>query len=64
MSRHVATPLSVALSPSHSDITRFGPWSPISTGNHMDRAEKIPNVAQTTGTVDSFDPRSGISGPT
>jgi len=26
-------------------------------------AEKIPNVAQTTGTVDVFDPRSGISGP-
>jgi len=28
------------------------------------RAEKIPNIAQTTGTVDVFDPRSGISGPT
>ena len=26
--------------------------------------EKIPKVAQTTGTVDVFDPRSGISGPT
>jgi len=32
--------------------------------NHLDRAEKIPKVAQTTGTVDVFDPRSGISGPT
>jgi len=30
----------------------------------LDRAEKIPKVAQTTGTVDVFDPRSGISGPT
>jgi len=44
--------LIVALSPGHSDITRFRPWSPIATGNHMDRAEKIPKVAQTTGTVD------------
>jgi len=26
--------------------------------------EKIPKVAQTTGIVDVFDPRSGISGPT
>ena len=28
----------------------------------MDRAEKIPKFAQTTGTLDVFDPRSGISG--
>jgi len=28
------------------------------------RAEEIPKVAQTTDTVDAFDPRSGISGPT
>ena len=41
----------VALSPSHSDITRFRQWSSIATGNHLDRAEKIPNVAQTNGTV-------------
>ena len=27
-------------------------------------AEKIPNVAQTSGTVDVFDLLSGISGPT
>ena len=54
----------VALSPGHSDITRFRPWSPIATGNHLDRAERIPKVVQTTGTVDVFDPRSGISGPT
>jgi len=64
VSRYTATPLIVALSPGHSDITRFRQWSPIATGNHLDRAEKIPKVAQTTGTVDVFDPRSGISGPT
>ena len=27
----------------------------------LDRAEKNPKLAQTTGTVDVFDPRSGIS---
>ena len=64
VSRYATTPLIVALSPGHSDITRFRPWSPIATGNHLDGAEKIPKFAQTTGTVDVFDPRSGISGPT
>ena len=64
MSRYAATALIVALSPGHSDITRFRPWSPIATGNHLDHAEKIPKVAQTTGTVDIFNLRSGISGPT
>ena len=64
VSRYTATPLVVALSPGHNDITRFRPWSPIATGNHFDRAEKIPKGAQTTGTVDVFDLRSGISGPT
>jgi len=64
VSLYAATPLIVALSPGHSDITRFRPLSPVATGNHLNRAEKIPNVAQTTGTVDVFDPRSGISGPT
>ena len=63
VSRYAATPLIVALSPGHSDITRLCPWSPIAIGNHLDRAEKIPKVAQTTGTVDVFDPPSGISGP-
>jgi len=52
VSRYAATPLIVALSPSHSDITRFRPWSPIAKGNHLGRAEKIPNLAQTTGIVD------------
>jgi len=64
VSRYAATPLIVALSPGQSDITRFRPWSPITTGNHSDRTEKIPKVAQTTGTVDIFDPCSSISGPT
>ena len=59
-----ATPLIVALSPGLSDITRFRPCLPTATGNHLDHAEKIPKVAQTTRTVDVFDPRSGISGPT
>ena len=36
--RYAATPLIVALSPGHSDITRFLPWSPIAT-DHLDRAE-------------------------
>ena len=56
MSRYAATPLIVALSPGHSDITRFRPWSPIATGDRFDRSERIPKVAQTTGTVDVFDP--------
>jgi len=63
VSRYAVTPLVVALSPGHSDITRFRPWSPIATENHLDYAEKIPKGAQTTGAVDVFDPRSGISGP-
>ena len=64
MSRYAATPLIFALSPGRSDVSKFRLWSPIVTGNHLDRAEKIPKFAQTTGTVDDFDPRSGISGPT
>ena len=40
VSRYAATPLIVALSPGHSNITRFCPWSPIATGNHLDRAKK------------------------
>ena len=56
MSRYAATPFIVALSPGHSDITRFCPWLPIATGSHLDHAEKIPKVAQMPGTVDIFDP--------
>jgi hypothetical protein len=65
VSRYASTPLIVALSPNHSEITSFRPWSPIATGNHLDRAkQKIPKVAQATDTFDVLDPRSGISGPT
>ena len=42
--RYAATPLIVALSPVHSDITRFRPWSPIAKVNHLDRAEKNSNL--------------------
>jgi len=44
VNRYATTPLIVALSPGHSDITRFRPWSTIVTGNYFDRAEKIPNL--------------------
>ena len=54
VSRYAATSLVVALSPGHSDITRFRPWSPITTGNHSDHAEKVPTVAQMNGTFDVF----------
>ena len=64
MSRYAANPFTVDLYPGHTDITKYRPWIPIATGNHLDRAEEIPKVAQTTGTVDVFDPRPGISGPT
>ena len=64
MSRYAATLLIVAMFPGHSHITRFRPWSPIATGNNLDRVEKVPKVAQTTGTLDVFDPLSGISEPT
>jgi len=64
VSRYATIPFIAALSPGHSDITGFHPWSPIATGNHLDLTEKIPKFAQTTGTIDVFDPRSGISGPT
>ena len=64
VSRYAASPLIVALSPDLSDVTRFRPWPPIATGNHLDRAEIIPKFGQTTGTADVFDPRSDILGPT
>ena len=41
VSRYAATPLIVVLSPGHSDITRFPPWSPVATESHLYRAEKI-----------------------
>ena len=60
MSRYAVTPLIAALSPGRRDITRFRPWSPIAIGNSFDRAKEIPKVAQTTGTVDVFDPRQAF----
>jgi len=63
LSRYAATKLIFALFPGHSHRTRFRPWSPIVTGNHLDRAEKIPNFAQKTGTVEVFVPLSGVSVP-
>jgi hypothetical protein len=60
VSYYFTTTLSATLSPVHFDITRFHIWSPIATRNHLDRPEKLPNVAQTTGTADVLDPRSGI----
>ena len=63
VNRYAVTSLIVALSSGHGDITKLCPWSQIVTGNHLDRAVKIPKVAQTTGTVDVSDPRSGISRP-
>ena len=64
MSPYAVTSFVIDLSPGHSDITRFCTWSPIATGNHLDRAEKIPKSAQTTGIGEVFDPPSDISGPT
>ena len=63
--RYAATPLIVALYSSHSDITRFHPWSPIAPDRKsFGSRRKNSEVAQTTCTVDVFDPRCGISGPT
>ena len=62
VSLYTSTLLIVALSPVHSDITRFRPWSQQEI--IWIAPKKIPNVAQTTGTIDVFDPHSGISGPT
>ena len=61
MSRYDATTLIVALSPSHSDITRFRTWSPIDRKSFESR-RKNSKFAQTTDTVDVFDPRLDISG--
>jgi len=42
VSRYAVNPLIVTLSRGRSDITRFRPWSPFATGNHLDLAENIP----------------------
>ena len=66
MRRYASTPLIDVLSPGHSDITRFRPLSPNAPDRKSfgSRRKKIPKFSQTTVTVDVFDPRSGISGPT
>ena len=64
VSLYTSTLLIVALSLGRSDITSFRPWSPVVTVNYLDCTKKIPYFAQMTGTVDVFDPCSGISGPT
>jgi len=58
VNRNAAIPLIVALPPGHSDITRFRPSSPIAPDRKLFGSrltKKIPQVAQTTGTVDVFD---------
>ena len=64
MNRYAATPLIVALSAGHSDITGFRAWSPIAKEFICFAPKKIPKFAQRPDTFDVFDPRSGISGPT
>ena len=44
VSHYAATPVIVALSPGHSAITRFLPWSPIATIYLSDCAQKILNL--------------------
>jgi hypothetical protein len=36
VSRYAVTPLIVALSSGHIDITKFRPWTTIMTGNHLE----------------------------
>jgi hypothetical protein len=43
-SRYAATPMIITLSPGHSKITKLRTWTPIETGNPLDRAEKIENL--------------------
>jgi hypothetical protein len=43
VSRYAATLMIVVLFPGHSDMTGFHPWSPIATGNHLDRTKKEKN---------------------
>ena len=44
VSHYAATPLIVALSTGHSDITRFHTWSPIATGNHWIMLKKFQKL--------------------
>jgi len=42
---YASTSFIVALSPGHSNITRFRPWSTIATENHFDSTEKFQNFS-------------------
>ena len=44
VSHYAATPLIATFSPVYSDITRFRPWSSITTGNNLDSAKQIPKL--------------------
>jgi hypothetical protein len=52
LQRFAATPLIVPLSLGHSDMNSFLQWSPITTGNILNGADKFPKFAQTTGSID------------
>ena len=54
MSRYVTTIYIVALSPGHSDISRFRPWSQIAKGNYLHGDEKFPKIDQTTESFDDL----------
>jgi hypothetical protein len=60
VSSYAVNPLIFSLFSGNSDKIMFLPLSPIETGNHLDRAEEITNIAKTTGTVDFFDLLAGI----
>jgi len=65
VSGYAATPLIVTLSPGHSDINQVS--SMVTNRARQEiiwMAPKNSKFTQTTGTVDVFDPRTGISGPT
>jgi hypothetical protein len=64
-SRYAATTFIVTLSPGHSDIIRFRPWSTIvPERKSFSSRQKNSKVDKKTGTVDGFAPRLGISVPT
>jgi hypothetical protein len=44
VSRYASTSFIAAVSPDYSDVTRFIPWSSITTRNYLDRAKEIQNL--------------------
>jgi len=63
VNRYATTPLIFALSPGHSDINRFLPWSHIATGNHLDSAEKFPDLLRGLATLTFFIRIQAFRGP-